>query len=134
MNRRNMLKVAAASLLAPIVVGDGKTEAKDIEEERTRSYLDKIPIWSPYTLFDDSDCMTKEYLFVGGGCSRKGWLDAMQEELGYAVVYSPRHLIQKGHFFDMIYVKIGDKNVTAITELHKRYPGNFKKFLDCMNR
>ena len=133
MNRRNMIKGAAAHLLVSVGIGEGKVKVKDIQEERTREYLDKISIWNSYTLFDDDDCMTKEYLFVGGSCTRKGWLDAVQEEMGYAAVYSPRHLIQKSHFFDIIYVKIGDRNVTAITELFKRYPGAFKKLPDCMN-
>lgn len=134
MNRRDMLKgFVITGLLAPIVIGEGKVEAKDIQEERTRQYLDKISIWSPHTLFDDDDFMTKEYLFAADSRTRKTFLDNLQEEVGYALVYSPRHLIQKGHFFDIIYVKIGDKNVTAITELHKRFPGDFKRLPDCMN-
>lgn len=42
---------------------------------------------------------------------------------------SPRWLIQEGHFFDILCVKIGDKNITAITELR----GMKEKLLDCIN-
>lgn len=135
MNRRNMIKGGLASLLTlPLLRGKkAKAEAEDIQEERTREYLDKIPLWDEgVILHDGKDEHHKEFLFTGDR-GRKEVLDCLERIHGYALVYSPRWIIQKGHFFDLIYVKIGNKNVTGIVEVFKRKPSPFEKLPDCMN-
>lgn len=136
MKRRDMLKSGIASLLAlPLLAGkkaEAEEEAKDIQEERTRQYLDNLPTWDELWAFSE-DGQYREYLFTAGR-DRKEFLDFCEEVDGYAYVYSPRHLIQKGHFYDIIDVKIGDKNVAGISEMFHRAPrGPFKKIPDCMN-
>jgi len=106
-----------------------------IKEERTREYLNNIPLWNEELLLEE-DGEVKEYLFTGG-MEREEFFDWLEKEIGYALVYSPRHLIQKGHFFDLIFVKIGDKNMTGIKELWdvgKNDDGSFTKLPDCINR
>jgi len=105
-----------------------------IKEERTRTYLDNIPLWSEEIIFEE-DGDVREYLFTGG-MEREEFLDMMEKD-GYTLVYSPRHLIQKGHVFDLIFVKIGDKNITGIGEVwnvsSKNEDGSFTKLPDCIN-
>lgn len=127
MNRRNMIKAGIGSVTA-LLVGS-KVEAKDvnrIEEERTRQYLDNLPEWDE-SLFSNEENWTKEYLFTFG-------YDDMGKD-GYVLVYSPRYPVQKGHFFDLIYVKVGERNVTRIQALwkedgHKGPNGGFLKLED----
>jgi len=136
MLRRDMLKGIFASLICMVPLKEAKAKLKNIEEERIFEYLENIPEWSEKYIWkywgdEELDPQNREFLFTGGH-DREDVLELYKEE-GYALVYSPRHLIQKGHFFDLIWVKIGNKTVTAIGELHRRFPGDFKKLPDCMN-
>ncbi|MHA1302523.1 MAG: hypothetical protein ACTSPI_02330 [Candidatus Heimdallarchaeaceae archaeon] len=118
MNRRKMMQVGIGSMFGLLLSGD-KVEAKiskTDQEERTREYLDNLPEWDPKSFLEDEQSWYKEYLFTFGH-ERKDILDQLEKETGYALVYSPRHLVQKGHFFDLIYVKIGKRNVTRISQL-----------------
>lgn len=141
MNRRNMLKGIIAGMIGLTTAAEASSTKKEVVETRTRTYIDKISLWSEAQLFDEKDengefkMPDREYLFIGTrqATDRNELVDLFIETTGGVWIYSPRWLIQKGHFYDLIYVEIGDKNVTAITELHKRSPGSFKKLPDCMN-
>jgi hypothetical protein len=132
MKRRDMLKRGIAGLLALSLFTESKAKANNTQEERTRKYLDNLPIWNERMSFSE-DGYTREYLFTNG-YDRDEWLDLCEED-GYALVYSPRGLIQRGHFYDILWVKIGKKNITGISELYRKSKsGPFKKIPDCMNR
>ena len=126
-----MLKKGIAGLLTLSLFTESKAIANNIQEERTRKYLDNLPLWNEHWALSE-DGYTREYLFTGGH-DRKEWLDLCEED-GYALVYSPRGLVQQGHFYDLLWVKIGERNITGISEMyHKSKSGPFKKIPDCMN-
>ena len=119
-------------MIGSMVAVKASDTKKEIVETRTRTYLDKIPLWDERKIFNNvDDAHHKEFLFTAG-YDRKEMLDLLESN-GFALVYSPRYIIQKGHFFDLIHVKIGNKNVTGIVEVFKRKPSPFEKLPDCMN-
>jgi len=132
MNRRDAIKTTIAGVVGSLFVGS-KVKAKSIdrvEEERTREYLSNLSEWNPKELFDDEKNLTKEYLFT----YKKSILDTSGVVVDHALVYSPRHLVPRGHFFDLIWVKIGKQNLTKILPLwskRKKGPnGGFLKLED----
>jgi len=133
-SRRNILKGGLTGLLSMIITTEVVGKSKNIIEMRTREYLNNIPEWDERSILGNiDDEHHKEFLFTGG-CDRKEMLDSLEQE-GFALVYSPRHIVQKGHFFDLIKIKIGDKNITRIQELFKEEgnrdkSGNFVRLLD----
>lgn len=132
MRRRDILRAGIASLLGVAVIGEAKAESKNIEEERTLQYLENIPVWNERYIWKflgdkELDPQNREFLFTAG-YDREDMLELYKEE-GYALIYSPRWMIQKGHFFDILWVKIGEKNWTAIHELK----GMKEKLSDCIN-
>lgn len=118
MNRRTMLKAGIGSLFGLGLI-NAKTEAKDIEEVRTREYLDGIPVWNERDAICEMDGAAEtsqvEYLFTLG-YDAKSFLDSMDEG-GYTYLYTPRHGMHNGRLFDLILVRIGDKNVSGRSRL-----------------
>jgi hypothetical protein len=140
MNRRNFMKnlllaIPGISILSNICLAKYKPSAGDhvrvlsqseleIErehfskhffEQRTMKYLRNLPVWDESKIFKDKDFGYKEYLFTGG-CEKEDFLDKMAKEIDYVLVYTPRWIArEKGHFFDLVTVKIGKKNIVNTT-------------------
>ena len=117
MNRRALLISGIVGLGGVVASMLSEEEVEDIKEVRTREYLDGLAMWNEELatreMFIDKSC--KEYLFTRG-CSRKGWLDEMEDQVGWTPVYSPRRRNSskdRYFLFDLIFVQIGDKNVSS---------------------
>jgi hypothetical protein len=126
MNRRNfltslLLAIPGVAVLPKLCLAKGKLgknkPANRVQffEQRTIEYLRNLPVWDESKLFEDKDFAYKEYLFTGG-YEKEDFLDTMLKEVGYVLVYTPRWIAQEeGHFFDLVTVKIGKKNIVNTT-------------------
>jgi hypothetical protein len=127
MNRRNfltnlLLVIPGISILPKICLAKDKLgkskSANKVQffEQRTIEYLRNLPVWDESKIFEDKDFVYKEYLFTGG-YEQESFLDKMAKEVGYVLVYTPRWIAQEGegHFFDLVIVKIGEKNIVNTT-------------------
>lgn len=86
---------------------------KEIKEQRTLTYIGNLPLWDESKLLQDTkDSHCKEYLFTGG-LKKKDVLKLAKEE-ERALIYTPKWIVQKRHFFDLIFVEVGKKNVVGI--------------------
>lgn len=115
-----MLKNGIAGILG-LVLLKGTSEAQNVEEVRTREYLEGIPEWDEEAalceMADVGKTSRVEYLF-GGGYDRKDFLDSMEDQIGNTFVYTPRHGMHDDRAFDLILVKIGDRNISERDRLH----------------